>query len=125
VPVIIRRISARWGLDPRLALAISWQESGFNMREVSPVGAIGTMQVMPYTAAYLAQDVVHHPLDLFRARGNITAGVALLSVLTHEAKSEREAVAGYYQGLQSVRDHGMFRSTKRYVANVMALRDHF
>jgi soluble lytic murein transglycosylase-like protein len=104
---------------------VSWQESGFNMREVSPVGAIGTMQVMPYTGAYLSDQVVHRRLDLFEARDNITAGVALLSVLTHEAKSERQAVAGYYQGLQSVRDHGMFRATKRYVANVMALRDRF
>lgn len=125
VAAMIRRTAARWGLDGRLALAISWQESGFNMREVSPVGAIGTMQVMPYTAAYLSADVVHRPLDMFKARDNITAGVALLSVLTHEAKSEREAVAGYYQGLQSVRDHGMYRSTKQYVANVMALRERF
>jgi LysM repeat protein len=125
VASMIRAVAARWHLDPKLALAVSWQESGFNMREVSPVGAIGTMQVMPYTGAYLSDQVVHRRLDLFEARDNITAGVALLSVLTHEAKSERQAVAGYYQGLQSVRDHGMFRATKRYVANVMALRDRF
>ncbi|HVS69309.1 MAG TPA: LysM peptidoglycan-binding domain-containing protein [Mycobacteriales bacterium] len=125
IPGMIRRIAARWHLDPRLALAISWQESGFNMREISPVGAIGTMQVMPYTGAYLSTVVVHHKLDLYDATDNITAGVALLSVLTHEAKSERQAVAGYYQGLQSVRDHGMYPSTKQYVANVMALRGTF
>lgn len=125
IPRMIRRIAARWHLDPRLALAISWQESGFNMREVSPVGAIGTMQVMPYTAAYLSSQVVHRKLDLFDASDNITAGVALLSVLTHEAKSVQQAVAGYYQGLGSVRAHGMYRSTKQYVANVMALRGTF
>jgi LysM repeat protein len=125
VAALIRSTAAKWGLDDKLALAISWQESGFNMREVSPVGAIGAMQVMPYTGAYLSADVVHRQLDLLDANDNITAGVALLSVLTHEAKSERLAVAGYYQGLQSVRDHGMYRSTKRYVANVMALRERF
>lgn len=125
VAALIRSTSEAWGLDDRLALAISWQESGFNMREVSPVGAIGAMQVMPYTAAYLSADVVHRDLDLLDARDNVTAGVALLSVLTHEAKSERRAVAGYYQGLQSVRENGMFRSTRRYVADVMALRDRF
>jgi soluble lytic murein transglycosylase-like protein len=125
IPRMIRAIAARWHLDPQLALAISWQESGFNMREVSPVGAIGTMQVMPYTGAYLSEVVVHRKLDLFNATDNITAGVALLSVLTHEAKSERQAIAGYYQGLQSVRDHGMYPSTKQYVANVMALRGRF
>jgi LysM repeat protein len=125
IPRMIRAIAARWHLDPTLALAISWQESGFNMREVSPVGAIGTMQVMSYTGAYLSEAVVHRKLDLFDASDNITAGVALLSVLTHEAKNVRQAVAGYYQGLQSVRDHGMYASTKQYVANVMALRGRF
>jgi N-acetylmuramoyl-L-alanine amidase len=125
VESMIRATAARWGLDQKLALAISWQESGFNMREVSPIGALGTMQVMPYTGAYLSTDVVHRQLDLYDAQDNITAGVALLSVLTHEAKSEREAVAGYYQGLESVREHGLYRSTKQYVANVMALRASF
>jgi LysM repeat protein len=122
---LIRSTAERWGLDPRLALAVSWQESGFNMREVSPAGAIGAMQVMPYTAAYLAVDVVHRSLDLYEAADNVTAGVALLSVLTHEASSDRQAVAGYYQGLQSVRDHGMLPVTRRYVADVMALRARF
>ncbi|HVT20212.1 MAG TPA: LysM peptidoglycan-binding domain-containing protein [Mycobacteriales bacterium] len=125
VPAMIRRIAARWHLDPALALAIAWQESGFNMREVSPAGAIGTMQVMPYTGAWVSEVVVHRRLDLFKAADNITAGVALLSVLTNEAKSVRQAVAGYYQGLQSVRDHGMYPSTKQYVGNVMALRSRF
>jgi LysM repeat protein len=125
VAAIIRSTAGRWGLDPRLALAVSWQESGFNMRVVSPVDAIGAMQVMPYTGAYLASDVVHRSLNLYNARDNVTAGVALLSVLTHEASSTRQAIAGYYQGLQSVRDHGMLPSTKQYVANVMALRERF
>jgi LysM repeat protein len=122
---MIRTTAARWHVDPRLALAVSWQESGFNMRVVSPVGAIGAMQVMPYTGAWLSSAIVHRKLDLYRATDNITAGVALLSVLTNAAKSTEQAVAGYYQGLQSVRDHGMYRSTKRYVANVMALRSRF
>jgi LysM repeat protein len=125
VAALIRSTAARWNLDPRLALAVSWQESGFNMREVSPVDAVGAMQVMRYTGSYLAADVLHRPLDLFRATDNITAGVALLSVLTREASSTRQAVAGYYQGLQSVRDHGMYPSTKTYVADVLALRNRF
>jgi LysM repeat protein len=125
VASLIRSTSAHWGLDPRLALAVSWQESGWNMREVSGVDAIGAMQVMRYTGSYLSDDVVHRHLDLFDAQDNVTAGVALLSVLTHEASSTRQAVAGYYQGLQSVRDHGMLASTKHYVANVMALRQRY
>lgn len=122
---MIRSTSARWGLDPALALAVSWQESGWNMREVSSVGAIGAMQIMPSTGVFLSDDVLNRHLDLGDAADNITAGVGLLSLLTHEASSTPQAVAGYYQGLQSVRDHGRFASTKTYVADVMALRQRF
>jgi len=80
---------------------------------------------MRYTGAWLSTDVVHRNLNLFDAQDNITAGVSLLSVLTHSATSMRQAVAGYYQGLQSVRDHGMYASTKQYVRNVMALRQRY
>jgi LysM repeat protein len=122
---LIRSTASHWGLDPSLALAISWQESGWNMRAVSPVDAVGAMQIMRYTGSYLSDDVVHRNLNLYDAQDNITAGVALLSVLTHEAVSTRQAIAGYYQGLQSVRDHGMYASTQQYVRDVMALRERY
>jgi N-acetylmuramoyl-L-alanine amidase len=125
IAAMIRATAARWGVDPRLALAISWQESGFDMHRVSGVDALGAMQVMPYTGAYLSADVVHRSLDLYDAQDNITAGVALLSVLVREAGSERTAVAGYYQGLASVRAHGMSADTKQYVRDVMALHARF
>jgi N-acetylmuramoyl-L-alanine amidase len=120
---LIRSTATRWGLDPSLALAISWQESGWQMHEVSGAGAIGAMQVLPSTGAYLSNDVVHRRLDLYAAADNVTAGVALLSVLTHEASSTPQAIAGYYQGLGSVRANGMFASTRQYVADVMSLRE--
>jgi LysM repeat protein len=125
VASMIRSTAARWGLDPRLALAISYQESGFNMRVVSGVDAVGAMQIMPYTGTYLSDDVLHRHLDLMDAQDNVTAGVALLSLLVHESNSERLAAAGYYQGLQSVRDNGMLPDTKQYVADVLALRQRF
>lgn len=119
---VIRSTSAHWGVDPRLALAVSWQESGWNMNELSGAGAIGAMQVMPATGSFISNDVVHRTLDLRNTQDNVTAGVALLSLLTHEAASTSQAVAGYYQGLASVQQHGMLASTKQYVADVMALR---
>jgi hypothetical protein len=122
---IIRSTASHWGVDPALAEAIAWQESGWNMRAVSPVDAIGAMQIMRYTGSYLSNDIVHRTLNLYDAQDNATAGAALLSVLTHEASSTRQAVAGYYQGLQSVRDNGMYASTKQYVRNVMALRERY
>jgi LysM repeat protein len=125
VEAMIRSTATRWGLDPRLALAISYQESGFSMRVVSGVDAVGAMQVMPYTATYLSDEVVHRRLDLYDAQDNVTAGVALLALLMHSSHSERLSAAGYYQGLSSVHAHGMDPDTKQYVRDVMALRRGF
>jgi hypothetical protein len=69
-------------------------------------------------------DVLGRDLELTDTRDNITAGVALLKVLL-DAAPERVAVAGYYQGLAGVREHGMYRDTRRYVANVLALKERF
>jgi N-acetylmuramoyl-L-alanine amidase len=122
---LVRSTAEHWGLDPRLALAISYQESGFNMRVVSGADAVGAMQVMPYTGTYLSNEVLHRRLDLDRAEDNVTAGVALLALLQRETHNEGRTAAGYYQGLQSVRDHGMMRATKQYVRDVLALRQRF
>jgi LysM repeat protein len=126
VGLIIRKTARRWGVEPRLALAVAWQESGFNQRWVSSTGAVGAMQVEPYTGAFVSKYLVHRKLNLYDARDNATAGVALLSVLLRETRGNaRHAVAGYYQGLASVLSRGMFTDTKRYVANVLALRNRF
>jgi LysM repeat protein len=111
------------GVDPSLALAISWQESGFNMRRVSVANAIGAMQVIPSTGAWISS-VIGRRLDLLKPRDNVTAGVVLLRILTRSA-GERTAVAGYYQGLKSVRERGMFPDTRQYVANILALKKRF
>ena len=58
--------------------------------------------------------------------GHARAYHALLSVLLRETHGDkRKAVAGYYQGLASVRSRGMFTDTKRYVRSVLALRNQF
>ena len=123
---MIRSTSTRWGIDGRFALGISYEEAGFNQRMISKVGAVGAMQIMPATADWLSAYVVRRPLNIYRARDNVTAGVAFLAVLLRETSGDmRQAAAGYYQGLTSVRTRGMFDDTKRYVANVMALRNRF
>jgi LysM repeat protein len=123
---MIRATAHRWHVDPRLALGVSYEEAGFNQRVISSVGAVGAMQIMPGTGAWLSRYVVHRHLNIYRAQDNVTAGVALLSVLLRETNgNSRVAVAGYYQGLASVRQRGMYDDTKRYVANVLALRNRF
>jgi soluble lytic murein transglycosylase-like protein len=123
---LVAAAARRFGVPRRFALAIAWQESGFNQRVVSGIGAIGIMQVIPASGAFVGTYVVHRPLHILRARDNVTAGVGLLSVLLEDThRSERLAAAGYYQGLASVRAHGMYSDTQQYVNNVMALRNRF
>lgn len=126
VSALIRRVAAQFHVPASFALAISWQESGFNQREVSSSGAIGAMQVVPSTGRFVSTYVVHRRLHLLDAHDNVVAGIGLLSVLLQDTHGDqRLAAAGYYQGLASVRAQGMFRDTKQYVADVLALRQRF
>ena len=120
---MITATARQYGVDPSLALAISWQESGWRHDRVSVANAIGAMQVVPSTGRWIS-GVVGRDLDLLDPQDNITAGVALLQVLTRQA-DEADAIAGYYQGLASVRRNGMWTDTRQYVDNVLALRPRF
>jgi LysM repeat protein len=121
--IIVAKARAN-GVDPALALAVSYQESGWNMHAVSVANAVGAMQVIPATSAWIS-GVVGRRLDPTSPSDNATTGVVLLKILTRTASSERQAVAAYYQGLRSVRANGMFADTRQYVANVMALKARF
>jgi len=120
--LIVRKSRAN-GVDPALALAVSWQESGWGQHRVSVANAIGAMQVVPSTGAWIS-GVIGRRLDLLDPQDNVTAGVVLLRILTQQA-GERKAVAGYYQGLRSVHENGMYADTKQYVRNVLALKARF
>lgn len=124
VKAMITAAARRRDLDPALALAVAYQESGFNQRVVSPANAVGVMQVIPSSGKW-ASDLIGAPLDLLNTRDNITAGVVLLAALSKATDNEAQAIAGYYQGLTSVRNNGMFDDTRRYVANVQALKSRF
>lgn len=117
---VITRIAGRHGVPADLALAVSWQESGWRQDRVSVANAIGAMQVVPSTGAWIS-GVIGRKLDLLDPEDNATAGVVLLQVLLNQAK-ESDSIAGYYQGLASVRKNGYFADTKQYVASVTALK---
>ena len=108
------------GVDPALAQAIAFQESGFNHTSVSPANAIGTMQVIP-TSGEWASQLVGRDLNLLDPDDNVVAGVAILRQLVRTSPDLSTAIASYYQGASSVKRNGMFSDTRRYVANVQTL----
>ncbi len=120
---IIRSTAVRLGVDPSLALAIGMQESGFQMKVVSHANAIGAMQVIPSSGEW-ASNLLGEPIDLFDARDNAKAGVAILRTLVANNPPD-VAIASYYQGQASVRSRGMYDDTRRYVANVQTLQARF
>lgn len=119
---IISSTAKKVGVDPALALAVAHQESGFQAHLVSPADAVGAMQVLPGTADWMSQ-YAGRRLDVLDPRDNALAGVLLLRTLLRSTGGNVDtAVAGYYQGLRSVTQRGMFTDTKSYVKNVKALR---
>ena len=119
-------LAAEHGVPASLAAAIAWQESGFSNAVVSAANARGVMQVLPGTWDWVNRNLAPGPLDPLSAADNVRAGSLYLAQLLKETGGdERMAAAGYYQGLASVRERGLFDDTKRYVDNVMALRARF
>lgn len=110
----------RYGVDPRLALAIGWQESGWNQRAVSVAGAIGVMQVMPSSGQW-AEGLGGTKINLLDPQDNITAGILIIRYNVSHASSLDQAIAAYYQGLGGVRSNGMYPDTKAYVKSVRNL----
>ncbi len=71
---MIRYEALRAGLDPRLVLAVIDVESGFRKYAVSPAGARGYMQVMPFWV----REIGMPGQNLFHARTNLRYGCVIL-----------------------------------------------
>jgi LysM repeat protein len=127
-PSQVGSIAAANGVPPSLADAIAYQESGFNNGAVSTSDARGVMQILPGTWDWIQRTLVAGapPLAPASATDNIRGGVLLLkSLLNSTGGDPALAAAGYYQGLPSVQQNGVYRSTQQYVNNVMALSQRF
>ena len=113
--------SAVYGVDPSLARATAWMESGFQEDVVSNVGAVGVMQLLPETWRWVDQ-ILLGTITPRTYDGNVRAGVRYLRWLLDEFGGDtRLALAGYYQGARAVRERGVFEDTKRYVAIILEL----
>jgi soluble lytic murein transglycosylase-like protein len=121
----LRRWSRYYGVSLQLVRALAWMESGFQPTIRSSAGAWGVMQVTPGTWRYVENFVVAHRVP-HTLDGGVRVGVAYFHQLLHEFDfRRRRALAAYYQGPWAVRKHGLYRETRRFVANVLALRSRF
>ncbi|MEA2198907.1 MAG: hypothetical protein QOJ25_2958 [Solirubrobacteraceae bacterium] len=119
-------IASAQGVPASLAAAIGWQESGFNNDLVSPTGAAGVMQIEPGTWAWIQSSLAGGSLAPASAHDNVLGGVLLLHQLLADTGGDSAlAAAGYYQGLASVQQNGMYADTQTYVSDVLALRSQF
>jgi len=111
-----------YGMSRRFIRALAWVESGWQRRVVSPTGAWGVMQVMPGTWSFVQSSLIGHPVPR-TTDGNIQVGVVYVRHLYRRYNGNaRLAVAAYNQGPGSLRRHGMYRETRQFVRNVLAMR---
>ena len=113
---LINTSAHRNGVDPSLARAVAIAESDMNQDEISPVGAIGVMQLMPETAAALGVD----PYDEAQ---NIEGGVRYLrQMLDQFGGNVPHALAAYNAGPAAVKKYGgipPYSETQNYVGRIM------
>lgn len=126
-------------LDPSLVAAVIFCESGYRPEATSRVGAKGLMQLMPATAAEVAENLgmeTYEEEKLTQPEVNIALGCWYLRFLIDELQSEKAAIAAYNAGPGRVRswlkEYGAdeegcplyipYPETDKYVQKVTAAR---
>ena len=122
---ILREAALRHQLDPRLVLAVSYWESGWNQAARSYTGAVGLMQVEPYTAIWAGPALLRRRVNLNNPVDNAELGAALLRSYLDRLRDPKLALAAYYQGLAGVLWHGIYPSSRTYVDGIWRLRNQF
>ncbi|WP_028972394.1 lytic transglycosylase domain-containing protein [Sporomusa ovata] len=116
---MIQVAAAKYGVNPKLAMAVAEAESGLSQEAVSPVGAVGVMQLMPETASSLGVRNINDP------RENIDGGVQYLKQMLNTFDGDvTKAVAAYNAGPQAVKNYNgipPYSETRNYVAKVLSL----
>lgn len=109
------RAAQRHGLDASLLRAIAWTESRGNAGAISPKGALGTMQLMPTTAAELG-------VDPRNPEQNVSGGAAYFARQLKRFRSVPLALAAYNAGPEAVARWGgipPYAETRSYVSSIL------
>jgi N-acetylmuramoyl-L-alanine amidase len=126
IGTIIRAEAKTRGVPVALALAVAWQESGWQARVVSRDGAVGVMQLTRPTADWVATTMLGRRIDLYDPHSNVRAGVTLLRHYLDRYHGDRAlALAAYYQGQTAADLHGVYAVTRPYIASILALEKFF
>ena len=123
----IERWAAAHSLDPHLVVAVIRVESRFRPSALSRAGAMGLMQIMPSTGAWIAERLAYDGFtveNLYEPDLNIRFGTWYLRYLLDRLNEDVEAsLIAYNAGLSNLRrwqsEGGeIFPETKNYVARV-------
>lgn len=122
----IDRAADRYGISRRLLRAVAHVESRKDPEAVSPKGATGVLQVMPYLSEHCG---LSHPGKLKDPSFNALCGAKILAENLKMFGDEKLALAGFNWGSGNVQNWikkgrppgGMPMETQRYVPQVLAL----
>lgn len=138
-PLFVDRYSKEFGVSKELVWSIMKAESQYKKEAISPVGALGLMQVMPYTGNRIAEilgDKAFTPSKLLDPESAIKIGTKYLQRLNRKFNQALPLVAASYNaGPHRVKnwlqqfgnletdefiEHIPFLETRNYVKKVIA-----
>jgi len=113
----IREAATLYRLPAAYIRAVLQTESNYDPRAVSPAGAIGLMQLMPFTAERMLVE------DIYDPRQNILGGARYLRILANQFNGDIHlTTAAYNAGEHAVIRYGgipPYEETQGYVVKVL------